>query len=192
MSSLFKSSVIGDWKAAYAKRKQYVAFKEKKAIESLKRGKRKNKEELIANMKLVEFDQYLFNELRDTITNRKGDDHMTLDELSTVMKWKLLRGQFRPRLQKLIDGNKNKEVIECTKNAFKIIHNAINKETNNIDDIEQLKLSIKELDKLKGVGVATASLILSIYTKIIPFMADEVMSNIFSLCAQNLSITNSH
>lgn len=180
--SLYKSNEIGDWKAAYAKRGQYVALKEKKAIESLKRGKRKNKEELIANMKLVEFDEFLFNELRETIKNREdGDDYMTLAELSKIMKWKLFRGQFRPRLQALIDSNKNKDVMECTKSAFKIIYKAINKEKNNIHDVEQLTSSIKALDKLKGVGVATASLILSIYTNIIPFMADEVMSNKYPL-----------
>merc|ERR1712228_71717 len=63
--------------------------------------------------------------------------------------------------------------MDCTKSAFKIIGKAINKQTNNIDDVEVLKLAIKALDKLRGVGVATASLILSIYTNVIPFMADE-------------------
>eukprot|EP01084_Bolivina_argentea_P288515 495204_1 len=176
--SLFKSDNVNDWKVIYSKRDEYVMKKQHKALESLRKSKRKNKEELIKNMKLVEFDNYLFNELHKKIKNRNqnnNDDYMTLDELSIVMKWKLFRGQFRPRLQTLIDSNNNKEVIKCTKNAFKIIKIAINKEQTNINDINKLKLSIKTLNNLKGVGVATASLILAIYTKNIPFMADESM-----------------
>eukprot|EP00483_Globobulimina_turgida_P011643 UN11665 len=51
----------------------------------------------------------------------------------------------------------------------------MNTEGNEINNSDKLKLSIKALAKLKGVGVATASLILAIYTKVIPFMADESM-----------------
>ena len=183
--ALFESDLIDDWHKIWLKRDDYVMKKQEKAIESLKRGKRKNKEELIKNMKLVEFDKYLFDELHKTIKERdkeSNDDYMTLAELSIVMKWKLFRGQFRPRLQNLIDSNKNKDVIECTKNAFKIIPKAI--KNNNIYDIDQLKASINKLTKLRGVGVATASLILAIYTKIVPFMADEVNFNfLFIFCA---------
>eukprot|EP01083_Nonionella_stella_P172914 594783_1 len=177
--SLFQSAVVSDWIAIYQKRNEYVARKEKKAIASLSKSKRKNKEQLMENMKLVEFDQLLFNNLRKTIQNRdcKQNDndtqYITLDELSMIMKWKLFRGQFRPRLQTLIDSNKNKDVIECTANAFELIQPAI--QNGNITDMDTLQASIKVLSKLKGVGVATASLILAIYTNVVPFMADESM-----------------
>eukprot|EP00483_Globobulimina_turgida_P008497 UN08514 len=176
--SLFSSDTLHEWMIIYNKRDEYVSKKQQKALESLMKSKRKNKQELISNMKLVEFDNYLFNKLHKTIKareNKNDEYYMTLDELSIVMKWKLFRGQFRPRLQTLIDSNKNKEVIECTKNAFKIIKHAMNTEENKINNIDKLKLSIKALAKLKGVGVATASLILAIYTRVIPFMADESM-----------------
>jgi len=137
----------------------------------LKRSKRKKKEELIANMKLVEYDGYLFNELHHTLKDR---GHITLAELSTVMKWKLFRGQFRPRLQALIDGNNESDVIKHSKSAFKFITQCLNDQGTNIVDIVILTSSIKEMANLKGVGVATASLVLAIYTKVVPLMADEV------------------
>ena len=169
--SRFRSSDITKWAAIYQRRAEYVQKKQMKAIESLQKSKRKNKEELIKNMKLVEYDSYLFNELHHTLNDR---GHITLEELSTVMKWKLFRGQFRPRLQALIDGNKESDVNKYSKSAFKSIGQCINEEGTNIIDIDILKSNIKELSNLKGVGPATASLVLAIYTKVVPFMADEV------------------
>eukprot|EP00485_Elphidium_margaritaceum_P002528 CAMPEP_0202694660 /NCGR_PEP_ID=MMETSP1385-20130828/8464_1 /ASSEMBLY_ACC=CAM_ASM_000861 /TAXON_ID=933848 /ORGANISM="Elphidium margaritaceum" /LENGTH=232 /DNA_ID=CAMNT_0049350549 /DNA_START=107 /DNA_END=805 /DNA_ORIENTATION=+ len=126
-------------------------------------------------MRLVEFDAYLFQDLHRKINAQPH--HITLDELSTIMKWKLFRGQFRPRLQSLIDSNDNSEVIECTQNAFALINSAVR--AQKICDVEIVKKAINVLCRLKGVGVATASLILAIATKVIPFMADESMRAIW-------------
>jgi hypothetical protein len=45
---------------------------------------------------------------------------MTLGELSRVMKWKLTRGKMRP-LQKLVDGNDDRDVQALSAEAFKIV-----------------------------------------------------------------------
>jgi len=170
--SLYRSSELKAWTDAFQKRDEFVRRKELKAIESLRKSKRKNKEQLIENMKLVEFDRFLFGELHQTLRDR---GHITLDELSTAMKWKLFRGQFRPRLQALIEGNKKAEVIKHSETAFRAVAQCLDDQGTNIQDTDALKLSIKELSKLKGVGVATASLVLAIYSKVVPFMADESM-----------------
>ena len=75
------------------------------------------------------------------------------------------------------------EYDECIINGTNITYSY----NDTILDIDVLKQSIKILIKLKGVGVATASLILAIYTKNVPFMADEV----YSLCIIFCFVCNS-
>lgn len=87
------------------------------------------------------------------------------------MKWKLLRGKFRP-LQKLVDSNDNNFVKLCTQKALTIICN----KNDNIN----WKKSIKELTALKGIGVATASIILAVFCpEICLFMSDEVINTVY-------------
>ena len=91
--------------------------------------------------------------------------YMTLDELSKLMKYKLIRGKFRPSLQKKIDGNNPEIVISSTKDAIKLLH----------DGNWQAGLKVL-IDNLDGVGIATASYIGAIVRPdLCPIMSDEVI-----------------
>ncbi len=68
---------------------------------------------------LVGLDSWWRNELAAAIKRRPAP-HMTLGELSRVMKWKLTRGKMRP-LQKLVDGNDDRDVQALSAEAFKIV-----------------------------------------------------------------------
>lgn len=138
------------------------------AIKLISKNKKKNE--------LIQLDTWLWNELPINVYNRykiKPSDgyYLTKEELSNIMKWKLIRGKFRP-LQSLVDSNDDNSVKSCTGKALNILCNK-NNEIN-------WKKAIKELTVLKGIGVATASIILAIFCpELCPFMSDEVIGTVY-------------
>ena len=74
-------------------------------------------------------------------------------------------GTYRPNLAKLVASNSVKDICETTRDAFKIY------EVNNQD----YGKAITTLSKLKGIGPATSSLLLSCYDPVrVPFFSDEL------------------
>lgn len=119
------------------------------------------------NDKLVSLDDFRSN-LALLVTER-SPKHLILPELSQIMAWKLLRGKFRP-LQKLVDSNSPHKVISATTEAFRLA-----------EEPGKWKESINALTTLNGIGVATASAVLSaVYPAVFPFMADEVLEAVLS------------
>lgn len=111
---------------------------------------------------LNDLDSWLNSEFVAQVTSRTPK-RMSLEELSKVMTWKLIRGKFRP-LQKLVDSNSAVAVTEASTESFKQCTSG------------NWKGAIKELTVLRGIGEATASAILApLYPALCPFMADEVI-----------------
>ncbi|XP_076448435.1 uncharacterized protein LOC143285078 [Babylonia areolata] len=106
-----------------------------------------------------------FSPCKDSPTQRYqqgSEKSIKHEELAKLMKWKLLRGKFRPRLQQLVEGNSAESVETASKRAFKVLPN--------------LRLAVEALTVLKGVGPATASAVLAAGAPhLAPFMADESM-----------------
>lgn len=142
---------------------------------------------------LAELDKWRTDELPTILNNRykeKSNCWLTKDELVLLMDWKLAKGVFRPILPKLIKSNSQDQVEEVTKAGFTMFLD-YTKETKNVEDFwkndseekrKQYKTNIrsafKKICELKGVGPATASLILSLLYKIEkylvpPFFSDE-------------------
>lgn len=118
-------------------------------------------------------DRWLWIDLKNDVYNRQKTSpvdgfYLTKNELSKIMKWKLTRGQFRP-LQKMIDSNSEDVVKLHTGKALAILCSG----DNNIN----WKSAATELIKLKGVGIATASICLAIFApNLCPFMSDEIIN----------------
>lgn len=90
---------------------------------------------------------------------------MTHEELVQLIKWKLARGKFRPRLKDLIQMNTPRVVMQETKKAFRAI-----------DKRKDIEAAVSALSNLKGVGPAMASAVLSAMApELAPFMADECL-----------------
>ena len=120
----------------------------------------------LSKQNFVDDDNWKENELPKLIKEQK---HLTLKQLERLMIWKLRRGVFRPTLMGLIRRNDNKSVIEVTTAGFKAA------ELNAGEGLDILC-------KLKGVGPATASVILSVYLPSeVPFMSDEAMDAVLGL-----------
>ena len=144
--ALFESESLMEWEKWF---KLYH-----KAVETVAKKKKQTN--------LIDLDSFVYNELKEAALARTPP-HMKLSELSDLMKWKLIRGKFRP-LQKLVDSNSESAVNTHTEEGLKLL-----KDGNWIKAIDAFS-------KLKGIGVATASAIGSVFCpELCPFMADEVI-----------------
>ena len=123
------------------------------------------------NPELIKLD-YFYNNILPKSIDEKG--YITLNELSSIMRYKLTRGKMRP-LQKLVDSNDEKVVISNSIEAIKLF-----KEDNWEGGLKILQ------NNLKGVGVATASYIGSlIRPDLCPIMSDEAIKYALKLGAKD-------
>ncbi|KAG4422403.1 hypothetical protein IFR04_004427 [Cadophora malorum] len=92
---------------------------------------------------------------------------MELSDVEKLVQWKIHHGAFRPTLPKLVASNTNESVADATKDAFA----AYAKDNKDIATV------ISKLSALKGIGPATASLLLAIHDpQNVVFFSDELFS----------------
>jgi len=114
---------------------------------------------------LIKLDRWYQNELPKKIKSRGKEAHLTHEEIVQTIKWKLSRGQFRPRLKDLIQMNTPRVVMQESKKAFRAIFKK-----------KDLEAAVSALSNLKGVGPAMASAVLAAGAPdVAPFMADELL-----------------
>lgn len=129
---------------------------------------------------LQELDKHRFITIPEAVaTVRGGGVHkVTKKELVQLVEWKLKHGKFRPSLMKLVNGNDDGMVEVATAAAFD--HMVLKRKTEK--RLLGSGLSSKSIDAtmgditvLRGVGPATASLVLSVYSpRDVPFFSDEL------------------
>ncbi|KAI1414040.1 hypothetical protein F5Y13DRAFT_21306 [Hypoxylon sp. FL1857] len=112
---------------------------------------------------LLELDRFRYH---DTVALFHSEDTrrpMKLDDVKTLVDWKLRHGQFRPSLMKLVSENDETPVEH-------LIQEAVKKYRTNSNASKALNI----IAKLRGVGPATASLLLSVHEpKTVIFFSDE-------------------
>ncbi|KAK0284156.1 hypothetical protein LTR35_005870 [Friedmanniomyces endolithicus] len=95
----------------------------------------------------------------------RDPQHLTKEELALLMDWKLAHGKFRPQLKKLIQQNEGVTVKSTTIEAFRM----------PLETDADVGKAISTLSTLRGVGPATASLLLSVKDEVrVPFFSDEL------------------
>ncbi|GAA5825096.1 hypothetical protein JCM11251_006097 [Rhodosporidiobolus azoricus] len=116
---------------------------------------------------LVELDEWYRGELRTLMAERRREDKageafLTQVELGKLMRWKLARGKFRPRLEALALSNPDSLVRSTTSSASTAAPSS----------------ALPTLASLKGCGPATSSAVLALWhPETEPFMSDEAMEN---------------
>jgi len=164
MGSLIQSSTMASKSAQFFengtnKQFEFVLSKYQDALQA-KADSKNSKSEI-----LIKLDKWYQNELPKKIKSRGKEAHLTHEEIVQTIKWKLARGQFRPRLKDLIQMNTPRVVMQETKKAFR----AISKKND-------LEAAVSALSNLKGVGPAMASAVLAAGApEVAPFMADECL-----------------
>ncbi|KAJ5297899.1 hypothetical protein PENANT_c012G08489 [Penicillium antarcticum] len=128
--------------------------------------------------KFLTLDRWRYETLPKELAKRKGDPaHLTKDELIEIMAWKTSHGRPRPMLMGMIKANQQSTITKATSEAFTSLP-----VLDPITESEEAfpKASLDALTtSLRGVGPATASLILSIATVVgepvrqVPFYSDD-------------------
>ncbi|KAL8711666.1 MAG: hypothetical protein Q9225_007090, partial [Loekoesia sp. 1 TL-2023] len=118
--------------------------------------------------KIQGLEELRYHEIPEAIAQRKKADEAFLEktELQSLVEWKLKFGTYRPNLAKLVASNPAEEVRQTSSSAFSTFASTSPPEPGK---------AISTLSKLKGIGPATASLILSCYDPVtVPFFSDEL------------------
>ncbi|EGV66508.1 hypothetical protein PSN45_002897 [Yamadazyma tenuis] len=134
---------------------------------------------------LQELDNWKDVELPQILKRRveKQDGcYLTVPELKLLMDWKLAKGKFRPMLPKLISANLADDVERVTRTAMMMFVDGVCEFESLAGESREkytqlVKKAMVELCRLKGVGPATASLVLSLLWSVSalspPFFSDE-------------------
>lgn len=120
--------------------------------------------------KLKELDNTRLEILPKALQNRAtaAGTYLEQEDLEELVQWKLGHGTFRPNLLKLCQLNDKDTVKRTSAKAFAKL------EKPPYSD-EALKSCLQELTSIKGVGPATAALLLStLDPRNIPFFGDEL------------------
>ncbi|KAH8648007.1 hypothetical protein BGZ60DRAFT_423407 [Tricladium varicosporioides] len=114
---------------------------------------------------IEELDKFRYVEAPARFSKKTGNN-MTIADVQKLVDWKLHHGVWRPFLGKQVASNTDAKVEEATKDGF----GHYNSHPNDIKTI------LEKLTKpLKGIGPATASLLLSVYDPDhVIFFSDEV------------------
>ncbi|EME84352.1 uncharacterized protein MYCFIDRAFT_135169 [Pseudocercospora fijiensis CIRAD86] len=106
--------------------------------------------------------------MRPTPPGKTPGAYFTKDQVVTLVEWKLSHGTFRPKLKQLVESNAEHHVVSITRSSL----------TGMADvsiSAEQVKATLAALTALKGVGPATASLLMSVASPVhVPFFSDEL------------------
>lgn len=105
--------------------------------------------------KLHDLDKLRFESIPEKVAQRKEgvDAFLEKEEVESLVEWKLKHGTFRPKLLSLVSSNPASDLRGTTGYAFGYCQG------NPSNPVEAAKILIK----LKGIGPATASLLLSVY-----------------------------
>lgn len=113
---------------------------------------------------LAELDNYRYNEVVQSLNSGDPPHQMELDDIRKLVQWKLRHGKFRPKLMELVSSND-------AATAKDTIARAMEHYRDKADAVGAIKI----ISELRGIGPATASLLLAVHDpeKVI-FFGDEV------------------
>ncbi|PKS08232.1 hypothetical protein jhhlp_005174 [Lomentospora prolificans] len=112
---------------------------------------------------LAELDQYRYVEAPECFRLDRPKRPMNQDDVKALVEWKLRHGKFRPSLMKLVSSNDRNTIKDIIENAINVYRKK-----------PETSASIDMLCKLKGIGPATASLLLSVHdSERVLFFSDE-------------------
>lgn len=117
------------------------------------------------SLTLQELDEFRYIDAPSRFSKKAGGKTMELTDVQKLVDWKLRHGTFRPTLPKLVAKNSDEAIKAATTDAFS--HYA-----SHSTDIAGTLQKLSE--PLKGIGPATASLLLAIHDpEHIIFFSDE-------------------
>lgn len=118
--------------------------------------------------KLHEPDKRRYERLPQEISHRRQSTdgaYLAKSEVVDLVDWKLHHGTYRPKLKQLVESNDADAIRSTSKSAFASFDGSS----------EKAKSCLAQLSAFKGIGPATASLLLSVaFPNEAPFFSDEL------------------
>ncbi|KAI0107720.1 hypothetical protein GGR51DRAFT_139694 [Nemania sp. FL0031] len=112
---------------------------------------------------LLELDDFRYNVAVDAFQSDKPKRQMEHDDVKTLVDWKLRHGKFRPTLMKLVSSNDGAVVKKTMQGAM-----------SQYWSDKNIAEAVDAIAQLKGIGPATASLLLSVHDpQRVIFFSDE-------------------
>ncbi|KAH8194365.1 hypothetical protein TruAng_011474 [Truncatella angustata] len=112
---------------------------------------------------LVELDEFRYHDATKLFSSKSPEQQMSHDDVKILVDWKLRHGKFRPTLMKLVSSNDAEAVKETVENAMRAYWKS-----------PDANAALGTISKLKGIGPATASLLLSVHDpERVIFFSDE-------------------
>ncbi|KAF3180537.1 hypothetical protein TWF225_004592 [Orbilia oligospora] len=113
-----------------------------------------------------------------TAKGDSGGQNLNASQVKGIVLWKLKRGKFRPTILPLVNSNPVKELESTVNEALNMsLPGKVTSDGTDDDDddaLAQVSSMMKVLIKLKGIGPATATAILSsVFPETIPMFSDE-------------------
>ncbi|ETS81191.1 hypothetical protein PFICI_06193 [Pestalotiopsis fici W106-1] len=113
---------------------------------------------------LSELDEFRYEKAPEQFRSQSPKRTMTHDDVKTLVDWKLRHGKFRPTLMKLVSSNDGGTVADTIQQAMGAYW----------DEGQDASAALAAICKLKGIGPATASLLLSVHDpERVIFFSDE-------------------
>jgi hypothetical protein len=110
-------------------------------------------------------------ELEKKLKSFSKKENLTLSDLDTIVSWKFTVGKARPSIRKLVQSNPEEGVYAFTDKAIRMA-----RITRATDSDKRISECLEELEKLSGIGPATASAVLTLFNpSVFCFMYDEVI-----------------
>ncbi|KAG9249336.1 hypothetical protein BJ878DRAFT_450760 [Calycina marina] len=115
------------------------------------------------HLSLEELDRFRYIDAPSHLSIKTDAKQFALSDIQKLVQWKIHHGKFRPFLPKLVASNTEDKAREVTKAAF-----------SSYATKRDIKATLKIIEKLKGIGPATSSLILAVHDpENVMFFSDE-------------------
>ncbi|ODA76113.1 hypothetical protein RJ55_08396 [Drechmeria coniospora] len=119
-------------------------------------------------------DQFRYVDAPDSFGRVEPQHEMTLDEVERLVEWKLRHGKFRPTLMSLVSSNAPSLVQSTIAEAIDAYRSSSSPPPSSPPSSGAIAKAITTLAKLRGIGPATASLLLSVHDpERVIFFSDE-------------------
>ncbi|KAJ7030039.1 hypothetical protein C8F04DRAFT_1264386 [Mycena alexandri] len=130
----------------------------------------RSKEHTKAPNQLTDLDTWLTDTENGLLSKIASSQPVSKNDMTSLMKWKLSRGKSRPTLLGLVAANPESLILKATSTSLKAVREA------NLD-LDRALLALPDACKMKGIGAATASALLTLQAPhLLPFMSDEAAS----------------
>ena len=99
---------------------------------------------------------------------------ITAADLSVIVRWKMKRNKFRPRLQALADENTAKAVEDAAALADDALGDA------SVPSLDAVGAALDALSVLRGIGPATATAVVTLCCASVPFFSEEAAAAVLA------------